>query len=33
VAQPSATLGGLLALLGGFAVMIGAAVGFPREPE
>ena len=31
VAQPSATLGGWLALLGGLAVMIGATIGFPRE--
>jgi|GraSoiStandDraft_4_1057263.scaffolds.fasta_scaffold978365_2 hypothetical protein len=33
VAQPSATLGGWLALLGGLAVVIGATIGFPREPE
>jgi hypothetical protein len=31
VAQPSTTLGGWLALLGGLAVIVGAIVGFPRE--
>jgi hypothetical protein len=33
VAQPSATLGGWMALLGGLVVIIGATVGFPREEE
>ena len=32
IAQPSATLGGVIALLGGIAVII-AAIGFPREAE
>jgi hypothetical protein len=31
IAQPAATLGGVIALLGGLAVIVGAAVGFPRE--
>jgi hypothetical protein len=31
VSQPSTTLGGWLALLGGLAVVIGAIIGFPRE--
>ena len=31
VAQPSTTIGGWLALLGGLAVVIGAIIGFPRE--
>jgi hypothetical protein len=33
LAQPSTTLGGWLALLGGLAVVIGATIGFPREEE
>ena len=33
IAQPSATLGGVIALLGGLAVIIGAVIGFPREGE
>ena len=33
IAQPAATLGGVIALLGGIAVIIGAAVGFPTEEE
>jgi len=33
VAQPSPTLGGLIALIGGVAVIVGAAVGFPTEGE
>jgi uncharacterized membrane protein HdeD (DUF308 family) len=33
IAQPSATLGGVIALLGGLAVIIGAAIGFPTEGE
>jgi hypothetical protein len=33
IAQPSATLGGVIALLGGVAVIVGAAVGFPAEGE
>jgi uncharacterized membrane protein YhaH (DUF805 family) len=32
VAQPSATLGGLMALIGGLLVIGAAAIGFPREP-
>lgn len=31
IAQPAATLGGWIALLGGLAVIVGAAVGFPSE--
>jgi hypothetical protein len=33
IAQSAVTLGGVLALLGGFAVIVGAAIGFPREAE
>ena len=33
IAQPSATLGGVIALLGGLAAIIGAVIGFPREAE
>lgn len=33
IAQPSATLGGVIALLGGITVIIGAAIGFPTEGE
>jgi hypothetical protein len=33
IAQPAATLGGVIALLGGIAVIIGAAVGFPTQAE
>jgi hypothetical protein len=33
IAQPSATLGGVIALLGGLSVIIGAIIGFPREAE
>ena len=33
IAQSAVTPGGLLALLGGLAVIVGAAVGFPREAE
>lgn len=33
IAQPSATLGGVIALLGGIAVIIGAAIGFPTQGE
>ena len=33
IAQPSATLGGVIALLGGLAVIIGAVIGCPREGE
>ena len=33
LAQPSMALGGWLALIGGLAVMIGAALGFPTREE
>lgn len=33
IAQPAATLGGLIALLGGLAVIVGAAVGFSSTEE
>jgi hypothetical protein len=33
IAQPSATLGGVIALLGGIAVIISAAIGFPTQEE
>jgi hypothetical protein len=33
IAQPAATLGGVIALLGGVAVIVGAAIGFPTEGE
>jgi uncharacterized membrane protein HdeD (DUF308 family) len=33
IAQPSATLGGVIALLGGIAVIIGSAIGFPTQGE
>jgi uncharacterized membrane protein HdeD (DUF308 family) len=33
IAQPSATLGGVIALLGGLLVIVAAAIGFPRETE
>jgi hypothetical protein len=33
VAQPAVTLGGVMALLGGLAVIVGAAIGFPTEGE
>jgi hypothetical protein len=33
VAQPVATLGGWMALIGGLLVMTAAAIGFPREEE
>ena len=33
IAQPSSTLGGLIALLGGIAVIIAAAIGFPTQEE
>jgi uncharacterized membrane protein HdeD (DUF308 family) len=33
LAQPSATFGGVIALLGGLAVIIGAVIGFPREGD
>lgn len=33
IAQPDATLGGWLALIGGLVVMIAAAIGFPHEEE
>jgi hypothetical protein len=31
IAQSAVTLGGVIALLGGLAVIVAAAVGFPRE--
>lgn len=31
IAQPAATVGGVIALIGGLAVIIGAAIGFPTE--
>jgi hypothetical protein len=31
IAQPAATLGGWVALIGGLAVIVGAAIGFPTE--
>jgi len=31
VAQPSVSLGGLMALIGGFVVVVGAALGLPSE--
>jgi hypothetical protein len=33
IAQPAASLGGWLALIGGLVVMTAAAIGFPREEE
>lgn len=33
IAQPSATLGGVIALLGGLVVMSAAAIGFPTQGE
>jgi len=33
IAQPSATLGGVIALLGGITVIIAAAIGFPTRQE
>ncbi|TMK74739.1 MAG: hypothetical protein E6G49_02980 [Actinobacteria bacterium] len=33
IAQPSATLGGVIALLGGITVIIAAAIGFPSQQE
>jgi hypothetical protein len=33
VAQSAVTIGGILALLGGLAVIVAAAIGFPREAE
>jgi hypothetical protein len=33
IAQPAASLGGWLALIGGLVVMIATAIGFPREEE
>jgi hypothetical protein len=31
MAQPAATIGGIVALIGGLAVIVGAAIGFPTE--
>lgn len=31
IAQSSVTLGGIMALLGGLAVIVAAAIGFPRD--
>jgi uncharacterized membrane protein HdeD (DUF308 family) len=33
ISQPSATLGGVIALLGGIAVIVGAAIGFPTQEQ
>src|SRR3954452_21867074 len=33
IAQPSATLGGVISLLGGIPLITGAAIGFPTEGE
>lgn len=33
IALPAATLGGVIALLGGLAVIVAAAIGFPAQGE
>jgi hypothetical protein len=33
IAQPAATLGGVIALIGGLGVLVGAAIGFPTEAQ